>query len=101
MEGYDRGKKGKGWQCYNSYGDTKDNGLDKFRSDVIETSIIKLKNKRKALDVGCGNGRHSSMLSEVFDSVIGIDVSYPFDSRFNGENIIKKILWTLPKLNLI
>tara|TARA_Y100000310_G_C20671497_1_gene810536 strand:- start:1996 stop:2556 length:561 start_codon:yes stop_codon:yes gene_type:complete len=87
MEGYDRNNKGKGWQGYTPSGDTPENDLNKFVNDVIEGPVSKLSNKRKALDVGCGNGRHSFILSELFENVTGIDISYPTDSRFIRENI--------------
>jgi tRNA (uracil-5-)-methyltransferase TRM9 len=33
------------------------------------------KSGTRALDIGCGNGRHSELLAERVDSVIGLDVS--------------------------
>jgi len=84
------GRRAKGWQCYNPYGDT-DNHHGGGNSNHFKTHVnpflLNLKNKKDALDVGCGNGRHCKILSEVFDRVVGIDIDYPFDERFRERNV--------------
>jgi SAM-dependent methyltransferase len=83
------GRRAKGWQCYDASGDTSDGGgnLHSFKEKVLLPILPKVKNKLSALDVGCGNGRHCKVLSEIFDRVVGIDIDYPFDNRFNLDNV--------------
>ncbi len=52
-----------------------------FESDWIAKNIAKLKNRAKALDLGCGTGSVSLALASQFESVIGYDLSQHMLSR--------------------
>ena len=42
---------------------------------LIEEILEKVPNKGLALDVGCGTGQNTRILSPYFDKVVGLDVS--------------------------
>lgn len=84
MRGYDK-KYGKGLQPYLPDGDAKD-GRNKT-SQFITSTVPHLNDGKKALDVGCGNGRLSAVLSDKFESVLAIDVENEFDDRFSRKNL--------------
>jgi SAM-dependent methyltransferase len=46
--------------------------------ELPEWLLIHLpRNRRRALDAGCGSGRHALALADHFDQVIGVDLSRP------------------------
>lgn len=84
MNGYDY-KYGKGLQPYNNLGDNRgnDNKTEDFKK--ILNKILPIKRKF-ALDIGCGNGRLSFVLSKYFEKVYAVD---QFDEpKFFTDNII-------------
>ena len=65
----------KGWQCYTPSGDVAEDLVTDFERSVIPL-VKDLTPGRRALDVGCGNGRHCNVLCNYFDRVLGIDNTY-------------------------
>ncbi|RLN01309.1 class I SAM-dependent methyltransferase [Haloarcula sp. Atlit-7R] len=41
----------------------------------VESFVDESSSARTALDVGCGNGRHAELLTEIADRVVGLDAS--------------------------
>lgn len=62
--GKERRKKGFGWPLE----------VEKTEKDFIEF-VVKNGKTNLALDVGCGDGRHTEYLSDLFRHVVGVDVS--------------------------
>jgi len=62
------------------YGKTKvaTNSVMEFEETVLQGLMQRLKKKNRhhlAVDVGCGTGRHTFLLAEMFDTVMGFDIS--------------------------
>lgn len=50
----------------------------RFKYEILKLKSILQKNitnTKRALDIGCGNGRYTKKFSNIFDEVIGIDLS--------------------------
>jgi len=86
--------------AYNLYKDggyiTNDKYISKtrFKYETIKLkSILKENstNTRRALDIGCGNGRYTKQFSKIFDEVIGIDLSQQRVDKNNQNNKYKNI----------
>lgn len=92
------------WQ--NAYREYKDGGYitnDEFISDVrfrYECELIKkiinrhCIKRRKALDLGCGNGRYTRFLAKFFDEVVGADLSEHRIEQNIKENKLKNVSFT-------
>jgi 2-polyprenyl-3-methyl-5-hydroxy-6-metoxy-1,4-benzoquinol methylase len=87
--GYD-GRYGYGTQKYNIDGDALDPfaKVSYIKKHIILPNLKLLSTKNRALDVGCGNGRLSYVLSEYFQNVDAIDPVTSQDLRFSKDNII-------------
>ena len=55
-------------------GDCVSNNIEDFKKNVIYNIVVNMPNRKKMIDIGCGNGRHSFILSSYFDEVLAIDV---------------------------
>jgi len=52
----------------------------------------------RALDAGCGSGRHTQALAERFDEIIGIDISAPLRCELSWRAIYEPWLCRWPRL---
>lgn len=87
----------------NAYKKYKDGGYitnDEFISKVrfaYETQLLgqiihnECSNKKRALDIGCGNGRYTREFSKYFEQIIGLDLSSNQIEQNNQENNDSKI----------
>jgi 23S rRNA U2552 (ribose-2'-O)-methylase RlmE/FtsJ len=74
-------------QPYDEYGDTTGyRNLAWYRSVVYSNARNFLDGKKTCLDLGCGNGRHFSFLSECFEEVYGIDPEEDLHPNFHYGN---------------
>ncbi|MBN2782221.1 MAG: class I SAM-dependent methyltransferase [Campylobacterales bacterium] len=71
-------------KAYKKYKDggyiTNDEYISKVRFDyeriILEDKLDRFcKNSKRALDIGCGNGRYTKEFAKRFDAVVGIDLS--------------------------
>lgn len=63
---------------YDSYGTFATKEVMRFEDDLLRDTLAAQLNGEKgkfAIDVGCGNGRHSRVLAKHFDQVIAFDLS--------------------------
>ena len=82
-------------KAYKNYKDggyiTNDEYMSKVRFEYevkeLETIINEnIKNKSRALDIGCGNGRYTKEFSKLFENTVGIDLSQERIIQNNQEN---------------
>jgi 2-polyprenyl-3-methyl-5-hydroxy-6-metoxy-1,4-benzoquinol methylase len=82
-------------KAYKNYKDggyiTNDEYMSKVRFEYevkeLETIINEnIKNKSRALDIGCGNGRYTKEFAKLFDNTVGIDLSQERIIQNNQEN---------------
>lgn len=75
---------------------TNDEYISKVRFDYETKQLEKIineniKNRKTALDIGCGEGRYTKEFAKIFDSVTGLDLSQDRVDRNNSENSNPKI----------
>ena len=82
-------------RAYDNYIDggyiTNDTYISKVRFDYERKKLNKvlkkyLTNNKRALDIGCGNGRYTKEFAKNFDEVIGIDLSQKRVDENNQQN---------------
>lgn len=82
-------------KAYKKYKDggyiTNDEYMSKVRFDYEIKELEKIikeniKNKSRALDIGCGNGRYTKEFAKLFENTVGIDLSKERIIQNNEEN---------------
>jgi SAM-dependent methyltransferase len=79
-----------GPQSFDGFAEEYDRSARLSPGTLLDWLLTQLPTHRsRALDAGCGSGRHAIVLAERFDQVVGIDISEPLINlaRRSRENV--------------
>lgn len=81
-------------QLYDVFADEYDEKMHMLQSNVLDTAISMLKEKKfkNVLDLACGTGGFASKLKNNFNLIIGVDISKKMLDKASNINIYDKLV---------